>query len=178
MNSSASNLTWGLFLSLPKFPQPSACIPMNHNSCHTSSAVVDDALIQDRTSELEDSFLCLGLDERTGVRCRGKARNVSVLQSIKTDCGPPSLPFNEYRVQIRGDVESSEVQNAESYTSTHTFAVWCLIKHRDFTSYHDELHALNVMTPGNDYTRQNKQCCKYVTVAKAGGLGLYYRAIT
>jgi hypothetical protein len=48
------------------------------------------------------------------------------------------------------------------------------MKHRDFTSYYDELHYV----PGNAYTQQNNQCCKYVTVAKAGDLGLYYRSIT
>jgi hypothetical protein len=46
---------------------------------------------------------------------------------------------------------------------------------------YDELHALNVMTsgsPGNDYKQPSKQRCKYVTVAKAGDLGLYYSPIT
>ena len=146
-----------------------------HNSCHASFGVRGVAQLQGRISKLEESWQFVGLyDRRIEVRFPDKTSDFSLLQSIQNGyMAHPSYPSTWTVGKLVGTWRQPKLRT-HSYTSppADAFMVWCLIKHRDFTCDCDELHALRVMTqrpPGNHYTKQNNQRCKYVAVAKAGG---------
>ena len=135
----------------------------------------DGALLQGRTCKLEESWQYFGLyDRRIGVRFPGKANDFPLLQSIQNGyMAHPSSKSKCTMGYIGRNVRSTKAENAH-YTPPppHVFMVPYLIKHRDFNSDCDELHALSFRTsgrPGNYYTKQNNQRCKCVRAAKAGG---------